>query len=329
MSLLRKIEDVFVLLVRIVLLAFSLLVLVAMGSYLWEQMRGKAATSATTVVWSEVQPDMQYVVEETGRDMGMQVASFALEESLSNAQLRPAFQQADAAVRNFVAAKADHHAEVERNNEARGLAAPNPLLIGDAVPTAQQIADYQHAQADQEKAAAERLAQWLSSDTADAAVEDATAAAEASAVAAADSCCSDSNHMMYWTEPVDIAQMLHERAATAQSEHGEPAYAAFIQGAPTAIERVLGDAKLAPKLHDLPVYRMVDMVLTNYAISFSRAISPSEETPDSVWSRFFSSLELTMWSLIMGFLVMVVLVVAVLRIERHLRHLSESASRQP
>lgn len=319
MLLLRKIEDVFVQVVRLVLLAFSVLVLVAMATYLWDKSFGKKGdVTSSEIAWKDIAPDIQFVVEETGRDMGITVDSLALQESLSDPELRPSFQQADQLVRSFVALKAEHHAEVEKNHESKGLAPLNPLLVGDTLPSKAQIDAYVKEQEAKAQAEQERVERLYLENTTYAAVEASSEAAEAEA--AASTCCS--SDQTYWTEAVDVARSLHERAASMQSEHNVQAYKAYVLGAPKAIEKVLSDATLAPKLHDQSISRLVDMVLTNYSISFSRAIS-EQDTSESLWDRFFNSLELTMWSLILSFLVMVVFVVMSLRMERHLRHISE------
>lgn len=124
------------------------------------------------------------------------------------------------------------------------------------------------------------------------------------------------------TAPVDTAQVLHDRAMQAQLEHGDKAYAAFVSGAPAAMELVLNDATLAPKLHELTVSRLLDMVMTNYSISFSRAVSEQDSSSENLWDSVFSSIELTMWSVILSFLVLVVFVVMMIRMERHLRAIS-------
>jgi ABC-type Fe3+ transport system permease subunit len=85
---------------------------------------------------------------------------------------------------------------------------------------------------------------------------------------------------------------------------------------------VLNDATLAPKLHELTVSRLLDMVMTNYSISFSRAVSEQDSSSENLWDSVFSSIELTMWSVILSFLVLVVFVVMMIRMERHLRAIS-------
>lgn len=327
MPLLRRVEDVFVQLVRIVLLAFSLVVLLAMASYLWDKTWGKSQGEApANVAWQSLAPDLQFVVEETGRDMGLQSSERAFTDSVTRPQLRTAFQQADAVVRQFIAQKPEHHARIEKDNESLGLAELHPLLQGDTVPTQAQIDAYEQSKQAKENARhapPQDAEAALDSDAAHAAAMATDAAAEA--VAATAACCTDDD-TTYWTDPVDVALAVHERATQVQSEYDAQAYVAYVTGAPKALERVLNDSTLAPKLHDLPVSRLVDMVLTNYSISFSRAIT-GEETSQSLWDSFFDSLELTMWSLIMSFLVMVVFVVMVIRMEKHLRLLSQQGLR--
>ena len=315
-----KLEDVFVQIIRVVLLAFSAVVLVALALLLIGKVMPETEKTETqsSVAWTDLKPDMQYVVEETGRDVGLAMPNQQLQERLVDPALRPAFQKADQLLRQFVAQKAEQHARIEKDNEARGLADMNPLLVGDAVPDAAAIKTYvQQLQADkaakeaQEQARQEALDRLMAAD----AQEEAAAQAALSAFDEPESCC--------WTEAVDLSQALHERAANVQSEYGDKGYAAFVLGAPAAMEAVLSNATLAPKLHEMTVSRLVDMVLTNYSISFSRAVSEqASEDSTTLWDSIFSSIELTMWSVIFSFLVLVVFVVMALRMERHLRTIS-------
>lgn len=328
MPVLSKLEDVFVQIIRLVLLAFSAVVLVALGMLLVSKITPSTSStdSGQTVVWKDLQPDMQFVVEETGRDMGLQMPHVQLQERLTDPQLRPAFQKADQLLRNFVAQKPALHERIERENDARGLAPVHPLLVGEAMPSPEAVKAYTLAREqaqDQEtvqaaEASAEVAAEASAVSAADEAVQAAMEAAEA-AEAAMQDCC--------WTDPVDVPSILHERASQVQAEYGEPAYAAFVLGAPAAIEKVLHDPGLAPKLHELTMSRLVEMVMTNYGISFSRAVSgPEADSSDSLWDKVFNSIELTMWSVILSFLVLVVFVVMVIRIEKHLRLLQVSTS---
>lgn len=327
MQFFSKLEDVFVQVIRVVLLGFSAVVLVALALLLI----GKALpdqdkdTPDSSVAWTNVKPDMQFVVEETGRDIGMAMPNQQLQERLSDPALRAAFQKTDQLVRDFVAQQAEQHARIEQDNESRGLAPVNPLLVGDAVPTnkdisayAQQLQAHMDAKAAHEKARQAALERYMQAEG----EEEAAAQAALNALDAAEGCC--------WTEPVNLPLVLHERAQSVQQENGEKAYAAFVLGAPAAMEAVLSNPTLTPKLHDMTVSRLVDMVMTNYSISFSRAVS--DQAPDSsetLWDSIFSSIELTMWSVILSFLVLVVFVVMMLRMEKHLRAISQSTPKAP
>lgn len=331
MPVLSKLEDVFVQIIRLVLLAFSAVVLVALAMLLIGKLAPSPSSTSSepAVVWKDVKPDMQYVVEETGRDMGLHVPNQQLQERLTDPQLRPAFQKADQLLRDFVALKPALHERIEKDNEARGLAPVNPLLVGDAMPSPQAVKAYAQAQEQARNAsdasdAAQAVEAVEASDEATAA--DAAAHAAAQATAAADAAMQD----CCWTDPVDVPQILHERASQVQSEYGEPAYAAFVLGAPAAIEKVLTDPGLAPKLHEQTMSRLVDMVITNYSISFSRAVDvPDADSSESLWDSIFNSIELTMWSVILSFLVLVVFVVMVIRIEKHLRLLNLQHTPRP
>lgn len=327
MQFFSKLEDVFVQVIRVVLLGFSAVVLVALALLLI----GKALPDKdkdaqdSSVAWTNVKPDMQFVVEETGRDIGMAIPNEQLQERLSDPALRSAFQKTDQLVRDFVAQKADQHERIEKDNESRGLAPVNPLLVGEAVPTDKDISAYaQQLQAQTEaKEAHEKIRQAALERYMQAEGEEEVAAhAALNALDAAAECC--------WTEPVNLPLVLHERAQSVQQEHGEKAYAAFVLGAPAAMELVLSNPTLAPKLHDMTVSRLVDMVMTNYAISFSRAVSDQAlDSEETLWDSIFSSIELTMWSVILSFLVLVVFVVMMLRMEKHLRAISHSTHKAP
>src|SRR5256885_3698082 len=73
-NMLRRIEDLLVQVVRVVLLVFSLLVLVGMALWTWESFRpGKAEAPqavAQELNWKDARPDLQFVVDETSRDLG-------------------------------------------------------------------------------------------------------------------------------------------------------------------------------------------------------------------------------------------------------------------
>lgn len=324
MQFFNKLEDVFVQIIRVVLLGFSALVLVALALLLIGKVlpQKEKSASESSVEWSQLKPDMQFVVEETGRDIGMALPNKQLQERLSDPALRPAFQKTDQLVRDFVAQQAEQHARIEKENESRGLAPVNPLLVGDALPTekditayAQQLQAQMDAKEAHEKARQEAMERYMLAEG----DEEAAAEAVLKELDGAEGCCL--------TEPVNLPLVLHERAQSLQQDHGEKAYASFVLGAPAAMQAVLDNATLAPKLHEMTVSRLVDMVMTNYSISFSRAVS--DQAPDSsetLWDSIFSSIELTMWSVIFSFLVLVVFVVMALRMERHLRTISQNQS---
>src|SRR5260221_7976615 len=105
-NMLRRIEDLLVQVVRVVLLVFSLLVLVGMALWTWESFRpGKAEAPqavAQELNWKDARPDLQFVVDETSRDLGAGGGEPAMEKRLADPALRPAFQKADALVRAYV-----------------------------------------------------------------------------------------------------------------------------------------------------------------------------------------------------------------------------------
>lgn len=315
MPLLNKIEDVLVQIIKLILLVFALWVLVVWGNHMYEKAwpSKSSDTAESTVNWKDVQPDMQFVVEETSRDLGLQFSDKQLQDRLTDAQLRPAFKKADQLLRDFVAQQPEQHARIEKESQARGLAPLHPLLVGDNLPSAKDIEAILKAQqaeeAAKEKAREARLERLWSDEGS---AEDAS---EAAAVVADedDECC--------WTDAVDVAQTLHNNATQA---YGDEGYTRFVLGAPAAIEMVLKDATLAPKLHEMTVSRLLDMVLTNYSISFSRAVSEQDsDSSDGLWDSLFNSIELTMWSVILSFLVLVVFVVMMIRMEKHLGRISQ------
>lgn len=324
MSFLSKIEDLLMQVIKLVLLAFALWLLFAWGSHLYKKSDFTKTDTATeaAVDWKQVKPDMQFVLEETSRDLDLYVPNKLLQERLTDAQLRPAFQKADQLLRDFVAQKAAQHARIEKENQSRGLAPLNTLLVGEALPTAKDVAAYNQAEQAkldaeqaQAKAREERMARlWEESDEADSDVAAATAAVEAIDGADEEECC--------WTEAVDVAQVLDSNAAS----HSEKGYAAFVLGAPAAIELILKNDTLAPRLHELTVSRLLDMVMMNYSISFSRAVSEQDSDSESLLDAMFSSIDLAMWSLILSFLALVVFVATGIRMEKHLRRMSQNSA---
>ena len=330
MSLFSKLEDVLVQVIRVVLFCFAIFVLFGLASYLWERHVSSRfdEKQKPTVDWSSLKPDMKFVTEETGRDLGIYVPDESMIDRLTDSKLRPAFQQFDAAVRKYVAEQPAVHARVEKENAARGLAPLNVLLEADKVPTAEQIEAFKKQEAEREKAEQERI-ERLMMEGAEAeeseAAADAAAAATAAAVAAAAeavTCCDSEIPEAMFSEPVDPARVLHERALQMQAENNDKdAYGRFVLGASEAMTLVLKDTTLQKKLREQSIARTMDMVLTNYSISFSRAISEAnEDSSESLWDRLFSSIEFSLWSLILSFLVLVLVAIMSVRTERHMRN---------
>jgi hypothetical protein len=317
-NMLRRIEDLLVQVVRVVLLVFSLLVLVGMALWTWESFRpGKAEAPqavARELNWKDARPDLQFVVDETSRDLGAGGGEPAMEKRLADPALRPAFQKADALVRAFVNKDPARRERTERDNQARGLAPLHPLLQGDALPSEADV---------------QRRIQERGQREGDAGAVD--AAADAAAVAAASTDEEDG----WMVEPVDTAAAIHERAQAAELEHGKGAYAAYVQGLPAALEQVFGNAALEPRLQAQTAQQILSTVLLNYTLSLdnaARALRGEDSPGSSSWKERFGAVETAFWSMLMSFLVLVVMVLVFIRMERHLRVISQQhgqAPRQP
>jgi len=317
-NMLRRIEDLLVQVVRVVLLVFSLLVLVGMALWTWESFRpGKAEAPqavAQELNWKDARPDLQFVVDETSRDLGAGGGEPAMEKRLADPALRPAFQKADALVRAFVNKDPARRERTERDNQARGLAPLHPLLQGDALPSEADV---------------QRRIQERGQREGDAGAVDAAADA---AVAAAASTGEEDGWMV---EPVDTAAAIHERAQAAELEHGKGAYAAYVQGLPAALEQVFGNAALEPRLQAQTAQQILSTVLLNYTLSLdnaARALRGEDSHGSSSWKERFGAVETAFWSMLMSFLVLVVMVLVFIRMERHLRVISQQhgqAPRQP
>lgn len=312
LTVLRRMEDVLVQVVRCVLLAFSLVVLIALAVWVWDQWRGSAKASAeaaqpTALNWKDARLDLPFVVEETGRDLGNAGNQIPLEKRLTDPALRPAFQKTDQLLRGFVEQDAEQRARVEQENNGQGLAPINPLLEGAQPPAADVV---------------ERLVRTNQVRQAVSAVVDAASAAAAAS--------EGSEEDSWLSDPMDLTQALHERAQMAEDEHGPGSYTAYVQGLPAALAQVLGNKDLAPRLQLQPANNLVNMVLVNYTLSFDKAAralrgdEPEEET--RFWDLGRKAMETAFWSMLMSFLVLVVMVVVFLRMERHLRVMSEHAS---
>ncbi|WP_212646691.1 hypothetical protein [Delftia sp. PE138] len=322
-NMLRRIEDLLVQVVRVVLLVFSLLVLVGMALWTWESFRpGKAEAPqavAQELNWKDARPDLQFVVDETSRDLGAGGGEPAMEKRLADPALRPAFQKADALVRAFVNKDPARRERTERDHQARGLAPLHPLLQGDALPS----------EADVQRHIQERGQREGDAGAVDAAADAAAADAAAAAAASADE--EDS----WMVDPVDTAAAIHERAQAAELEHGKGAYAAYVQGLPAALEQVFGNAALEPRLQAQTAQQILSTVLLNYTLSLdnaARALRGEDSHGSSSWKERFGAVETAFWSMLMSFLVLVVMVLVFIRMERHLRVISQQhgqAQRQP
>ncbi|WP_338499470.1 hypothetical protein [Delftia tsuruhatensis] len=318
-NMLRRIEDLLVQVVRVVLLVFSLLVLVGMALWTWESFRpGKAEAPqavAQELNWKDARPDLQFVVDETSRDLGAGGGEPAMEKRLADPALRPAFQKADALVRAFVNKDPARRERTERDHQARGLAPLHPLLQGDALPS----------EADVQRRIQERGQREGDAGAVDAAAADAAASAAASA----------DEEDSWMVDPVDTAAAIHERAQAAELEHGKGAYAAYVQGLPAALEQVFGNAALEPRLQAQTAQQILSTVLLNYTLSLdnaARALRGEDSHGSSSWKERFGAVETAFWSMLMSFLVLVVMVLVFIRMERHLRVISQQhgqAPRQP
>ncbi|MDR0203305.1 MAG: hypothetical protein LBJ40_14220 [Delftia acidovorans] len=320
-NMLRRIEDLLVQVVRVVLLVFSLLVLVGMALWTWESFRpGKAEAPqavAQELNWKDARPDLQFVVDETSRDLGAGGGEPAMEKRLADPALRPAFQKADALVRAFVNKDPARRERTERDNQARGLAPLHPLLQGDALPSEDDV---------------QRRIQERRQREGDGGAVDAAAEAAAADAAAAASAASTGEEEGWMVEPVDTAAAIHERAQAAELEHGKGAYAAYVQGLPAALEQVFGNAALEPRLQAQTAQQILSTVLLNYTLSLdnaARALRGEDSHGSSSWKERFGAVETAFWSMLMSFLVLVVMVLVFIRMESHLRAISQQRGQAP
>ena len=319
LTVLRRLEDVLVQVVRVVLLAFALVVLLALALWVWDSWRGSKPSSPdgaqpAALNWKDARLDLDYVVSETGRDLGQAGNQVPLTQRLADAQLRPSFQKADQLIRAFVNQDPAARARVEKDNSSRGLAPVHPLLAGSGAPDAALVQRLLKAEQESGCAGASAAAE----------------SAETEAAAAARS--TEDEDSSWFSEPFDIPCAIHERAQMAESEHGAGSYAAYVQGLPTALEQVLGHAELGPRLQQQAVSHMAGTVLTNYTISFDQAAralrgDAEADSDDSLLNLYSKAAETAFWSMLMSLLVLVVMVVVFIRMERHLRVISERAVR--
>ena len=333
LNMLRRVEDVFVQIIRIVLLAFSVFILVGMGAWLWDHYKPKKAEAPVTAAalnWKDASYDLKFMEEETGRDLSNVSHQVPMEKRLADPALRPSFQKADGLLRGFIYKDPAARKRIEKENSAQGLDPVHPLLKGDAMPSADEVGRQikmrearENSCCDKEAAdaaAAEADAAWtarrISLPKRDPAVE---AAVEA-AIAAAEG--ADSDEML--VDPVNLASEINDRAQSAEIEHGEGSYAAYLAGLPSALQKVMANENLANKLQQQSASQIVSTLLTNYTMSFDRTAQVLKgENPDAdKWD--FLSVDTAFASMLISCLVMVVMVLVLIRMERHMRTMSQN-----
>ena len=334
LNMLRRVEDVFVQIIRIVLLAFSVFVLVGMGAWLWDHYKPKkpeAPVTAAALNWKDASYDLKFMEEETGRDLSNVSHQVPMEKRLADPALRPSFQKADGLLRGFIYKDPAARKRIEKENSAQGLDPVHPLLKGDAMPSADEVSRQikmrearENSCCDKEAAdaaAAEADAAWtarrISLPKRDPAVEAAVEAAIAAAQAA------DSDEML--VDPVNLASEINDRAQSAEIEHGEGSYAAYLAGLPAALQKVMANENLANKLQQQSASQIVSTLLTNYTMSFDRTAQVLKgENPDAEkWD--FLSVDTAFASMLISCLVMVVMVLVLIRMERHMRTMGENS----
>lgn len=343
MNVLRRIEDVLVQIVRVVLLAFSVFVLIGMTFWLWNHYKPRLSDAApaaqVALDWKSAKPDLKYVVDETARDLSGLADQIPMEKRLADPALRPSFQKADGLLRGFIYTDPAARKRVEQDNNGQGLAPVNTLLTGDAAPSEADVQRQIKLREQRENACCDDATRDASAAAGDATVDaaavrrvamtsaerDAARAATAAAAAAEEEPEGDD----WLNEPVDLAAQIHERAQAAESEHGTGAYAAFVQGLPAALEQVLGNEKLAAKLREQPAQQITSMLLLNYTLSFDRSAQLLKgESPDiDKWE--FSSVETAFGTMLITCLMMVVIVLVLIRMERHMRLMSQQSGNKP
>ena len=142
LNMLRRVEDVFVQIIRIVLLAFSVFILVGMGAWLWDHYKPKkpeAPVTAAALNWKDASYDLKFMEEETGRDLSNVNQQVPMEKRLADPALRPSFQKADGLLRGFIYKDPAARKRIEKENSAQGLDPVHPLLKGDAMPSADEV----------------------------------------------------------------------------------------------------------------------------------------------------------------------------------------------
>lgn len=337
----RRIEDLLVFLVRIVLLAFSVFALIGMGMWGWDHLKPKkpepayAAAAQTPLDWKDAKLDLKFMEEETGRDLNGMSNQVPMEKRLADPALRPSLQKADGLLRGFVYKDVAARKRIEQENGGQGLEPIHPLLKGDATPSADDVARQIKMREARENSCCDKKAADAAAAEVDAAWtarrisfsrEDrmARAAADAAAdAAAAAAAASDETEVQ--NDPVNLASEINDRAASAEIEHGEGAYAAYIKGLPAGLEQVLANEKLASKLQTQSAAQIVSTLLTNYSMAFDRTAQKLRgEDPDAEkWD--FTSVETAFITMLVTCLVMVVMVLVMMRMERHMRDMSRNS----
>ena len=334
LNMLRRVEDLFVQIIRLVLLAFSVFVLVGMGAWLWDHYKPKKAdtpVAAAALNWKDAAYDLKFMEEETGRDLSGISPQIAMEKRLADPALRPSFQKADGLLRGFIYKDPAARKRIERENNGQGLEPVHPLLKGDAIPSADEVGRQIKMREARENSCCDKDAADEAAAAADAAwtarrisLPKRDAAAEAAieaAIAAAEA--ADSEEML--ADPVNLASEINDRALSAEIEHGEGSYAAYLAGLPAALQKVMTNEKLAPKLQQQSASQIVSTLLTNYTMSFDRTAQVLKgENPDAdKWD--FLSVDTAFASMLISCLVMVVMVLVLIRMERHMRTMSQNS----
>lgn len=342
LNLLSRIEDVLVQIVRVVLLVFSVCVLFGMGLWVWDHYQPKkaetvASSASTALDWKSAPYDLQYMLDETQRDMNGISNLLPLEKRLADPALRPGFQKADGLLRGLIYKDPAARKRVEQENSSQGLLPLHPLLQGDTLPSPAEVnrqiklrearenscCDAQAAdaaaQAVDEEISARRISMMRQERTLSQA---AAIAADAAADAAA-----ESEDMT--SDPVNLMAEINDRASAAEIEHGTGAYEAYIQGLPAALEKVVANENLASKLQQQPAQQIVSTLLINYTLAFDRTAQVLKgENPDqSKWE--FSSIETAFTTMLISCLVMVIMVLVLIRMERHMRTISQQGQSKP
>lgn len=338
LNLLRRAEDLLIQVLRLVLLAFSAFVLVGMGHWLWEHYKPRKNDSAqaapAALNWKDAPYDLQYMTDETGRDLSGMSPIVALEKRLADPALRPDFQKADGLLRGFIYQDIAARKRIEKESGSQGLEPIHPLLKGDAMPSADEVNRQIKMREAREKSCCDKEAADAAAAEVDAAWtarriaftrEDRRVRAAADITAVAAEALSENDAPM---EPVNLDSAIHDLAQAAEMEHGEGAYAAYLKGLPAALQAVFSDEKLAGKLQQQSAPQIVSTLLTNYTLAFDRtAMKLRGDNPDEKkWA--FLGVDTAFATMLISCLVMVMMVLVLIRIERHMRNPSGQSGRK-